>query len=365
MSHSISAALQTLQFRSPDEERKTKTAFFEQIRANLLDLLALASPGAKESFLESGAADQENFLLAPEISHLAIHATADQAEAVSEFLYKSVMAESAKTTHDTGPFEALWSVRGDFFINQSEESKEAFVFHAPQVLDHVAMDFNSPYCSFIGNEELGAAEDAPIANYAIEQMEETVQLLQQAVAPLQASFPEMVGFIQRFTYHLIGKIYANGGFSSGSNGLYIGRVVLCNIEAAPAELIAEAFVHEAAHGYLYMLETLQAWMPSVEHSRNLGSSIPSCWTGNHISLRSFSQAIFVWYTLWNFWKGAQAKNLYRADFVEQRILFIQQGFEKLDLPQLQKLAAGSIPPESMTAFQELKSSILSTSMQQT
>lgn len=361
MSNSISAALQTLQFRSPAEEGKTKTAFFEQIRSKVLNLLEMASPDAKESFLESGAADQENFILAPEISYLASHATAEQAEAVSEFLYKAVLAEFAKNTQDTGPYKALWSVRGDFFINQSEGDKEAFIFHAPQILDQVAVDFNSPYCSFITNEELGAPKDAAIANYPIEQMEEIMQVLQQAVAPLQASYPEAIRFIQQFTFHLIAKIFPNGGFSSGSNGLYIGRVVLCNIETASTELIAEAFVHEAAHGYLYMLENLQAWMPSHEHSRKLGATVPSCWTGNHISLRSFSQAIFVWYSLWNFWKGAQARSLYRAEFVEKRILFIQQGFEKLDLVHLQKLAEGTIPSQSMTVFQELKSSILSPS----
>lgn len=127
MSHPISAALQTLQFRSPAEESKTKSAFFELIRSNLLDLLGKASPGAKEAFLQSGAADQESFVLAPEISHLAIHASEEQAEVVSDFLYKAVVAESAKTTLDPRPFEALWSIRGDFFINRSGESRNNFV----------------------------------------------------------------------------------------------------------------------------------------------------------------------------------------------------------------------------------------------
>lgn len=361
MSHPISAALQTLQFRSPAEESKTKSAFFELIRSNLLDLLGKASPGAKEAFLQSGAADQESFVLAPEISHLAIHASEEQAEVVSDFLYKAVVAESAKTTLDPRPFEALWSIRGDFFINRSGESEEPFVYYAPEVIDQIALDFNSPYCAFISNEELGASDDAPVANYDMEKIEEILEQLQRAVEPMESSCSEIIRFIQQFTFHLIPKIHPAGGFSSGSNGLYIGRVVLCNIEETPAELIAEAFVHEAAHGYLYMLETLEPWMPSYEHSRKLGASVPSTWTGNHISLRSFSQAIFVWYSLWNFWKEAQTKGLYRAEFVEERISFIQQGFEKLDLAHLQNLAQGTIPVQSMAVFQELKSSILSPS----
>ncbi len=361
MEHPISAALTTLQLDSPAEEHKTKQAFFRHVRSRLLDLLGQAGDGAREAFLESGAADHEGFLLAPEISHLAIHASPDQAGAVSEFLYKAVMAEAAKTTQDTGPFNALWSIRGDFFITKGAENDTPFVYQAPRILDNIAMDFNSPYCSFISNEELGAAEGTSVGNYEMEQFETMMELLHRALAPLQSAYPEAVRFIEEFTYHLIGKTHPSGDFSSGSNGLYIGRVVLCNIETTSAELIAEAFVHEAAHGYLYMLETLQPWMPSYEHSREIGHNVPSCWTGNHISLRSFSQAIFVWYTLWQFWKKVQARNLFRAEFVERRLQFIGQGFEKLDLSHLQKLAAGTIPPTSMDAFRILQSSILSSS----
>jgi|GEM_PF-3533024 len=360
MTHPISAAIETLQFNAPQEESKTKSAFFNLIRSDLLRLMEKAPSGAKESLIESGATDLDEFMLAPEISHLALHATSDQAEAVSDFLYKAVLAEVAKSTGETGPFEALWSIRGDFFINQTQ-GEEAFVYHAPELFDGVTVDFNSPYCSFISNDELGATDESPIANYPMERMEEMMEILHQAVAPMQTSWPEIIRFIQKFTFHMIAKTLPNEGFSSGSNGLYIGRVVMCNLENTPLELIAEALVHEAAHGYLYMLETLQPWMPSQEHSRELGPSVPSCWTGNHISLRSFSQAVFVWYSLYNFWKAAQAKGLYRPEFVANRIQFIENGFEKLDMPHLQNLAKGTIPKPTMAVFQQLKSSILSPS----
>lgn len=322
----------------------------------LVDLDADA-PGFGKAIAGSGVLEDHRFVLAPEASHMVHHAEEGQEELIREVLYKSMLAEVARNSRKIVEYPSLWSISGDFFISESADGGGPFVYEAPRVNGLIPIDFVSPYCSYMNHEELGEDAESGMANYPMEDCGEIVERLEAALAPLSGSFPEIEAFLTQFTFHLVAKSNPGEDFTSGSNGFYIGRTVLANVELASPELLVEALVHEAAHGYLYMLEELSPWMADRERSIELGRNVLSCWTGNAISLRSFCQAVFIWYSLHRFWKGAENRDLYDADFVRARLHFIQAGFEKLDLDQIQGLAEGTIPPATMEVFRSIQTEI--------
>jgi HEXXH motif-containing protein len=108
--------------------------------------------------------------------------------------------------------------------------------------------------------------------------------------------------VAAWTRVIVMQFDESGQFWSGSNGQYIGRVMLVNAhrQQTTVEELADALVHEGIHGFLSMQERVEPWV----HDASLYTDAPavvSPWSGNPLPLRPFLQACFVWYGLTMFW----------------------------------------------------------------
>jgi hypothetical protein len=145
-------------------------------------------------------------------------------------------------------------------------------------------------------------------------------------------------------------------FISSSNGWYIGRTLLVNLEQVPTELVADALIHEAIHVLLYMVDEVNPWQPSLEMSTALGNTIVSPWTLNKLSIRNLVQAVFVWFGLFNFWQKALAFEKYDQEFCRNRLQFIYNGFERLQVNET--LPAEYCKPELIQLIKNIRQGIL-------
>jgi HEXXH motif-containing protein len=141
----------------------------------------------------------------------------------------------------------------------------------------------------------------------------------------------------------------SGLFWSGSNGQYIGRVMLVNphLQQTSVEEIADALVHEAIHGFLSMHERVEPWV----HNTSLytdAAAVVSPWSGNPLPVRQFLQACFVWYGLTMFW-GEHLDGAVFDQATAQRMLmralrgFCGQSFADVLWPWRDQVRAELIP----------------------
>lgn len=364
MHTSIESALSVLNFSS-ETGNLPGQATFEAYQAlardnfqELVTFLGNEDPRFFDEVSQSPFYEDRGFLISPEIWNLSNRVDRNRQDYLRKFIRTAIYAEAARAGQPERDRFPLWTVNGEYFINQNASQPEPFVFEAPLLLGRVPMDFLSPYCAFLSNDQVGEPDDAEVTNYEFSEIEALVGHFMDTLAPVEEGYPQVARFIRDYTRHLVLKVNPNALFTSGSNKTFIGRTVVTGAEKISRELLADAMVHEAAHSYLYMLEELQPWMPSWEISNNMGLAVASTWTGNKITLVSFSQAIFIWYTLFHFWTGCRERGLYDPEFIEKRLQTIQDGFRKLDLDELQKTARGTVPNTTMQTFVKTRASVL-------
>ncbi|QTE21990.1 hypothetical protein [Polaribacter cellanae] len=299
------------------------------------------------------------FIMTPEMSHILLYkkkSIKENFSLVEKLIYAEVAKETKKVLNPE--FKDLWTSDGSFFISYDNEKKDFFIYESPLLLNKIPIDFLSPFSSLMNNEEMGEKDSLQIQNYDHEEFESIIQKLEVSISPLKGTCQNVLDFIQKFTLTIIPKKHKENYFSSGSNGLYIGRTVLSNLHITSKELIVEALVHEAVHSYLYMIEVLKPWMPDFESSRKFGNQVASFWTGNLISVRSFTQAVFIWYSLYNFWKICKDKSLYDEGFINNRLNFITKGFERLKLNEIEKMTSIVFPIETKNTILAIQDKIL-------
>lgn len=298
------------------------------------------------------------FIISPEISFMILFNNSSIKE-VYPLFRKLIIAEDAKNTR-TLPHEykSLWSSDGGFFISLNERGNDFFIYEAPKLFDKTPIDFLSPFSSFIKNEEMGEDYRLKIKNYGIEEFDSIIETINDCTFPLKEDLKIIINFISTFTLSLIPKKHSKNYFTSGSNNLYIGRSVLTNLHIISREILIESLVHEAAHSYLYMLEAISPWMPDIEDSIRNGNVVTSCWTGNNISVRSFSQAIFIWFSLYNFWALCQEHELYNQEFINKRLSFIRNGFQKLNIEKVEDCFSTSFSNDTKKAINSVQNIVL-------
>ncbi|MFH6944221.1 hypothetical protein [Flavobacterium sp. FlaQc-50] len=282
----------------------------------------------EENYKELNAEEKKNLLRTPEvISKLLWQSNFDQNQLKVFFSYAIEMeGAKLKKKFDYAEYsDSSWTLDGSFFISHTGNDNFE-TFSTPYLADtKIPIDCFSVYNRM--NEEHMPKEWLS-TTYDYEEAESLTDNLTQIYNGFD---PIVKCLIQKHVYALLlRKIPEKENlFTSGSDGEYVGRIVVCNGHTVEDSVIVDALVHEAIHGLLYMIDELNVWQPSREISSEIGRTVISPWSNNSITIRNLVQAIYVWYGLYHFWDkyGVQISETYRND----RLKLISKGFLLLDL----------------------------------
>jgi hypothetical protein len=154
--------------------------------------------------------------------------------------------------------------------------------------------------------------------------------LASAMTAIEATDPCVAAFVRRFT--LVASIVTDSEgtrFSSGSVNQYVGRSIFWNAHHPSVDigLLAEALVHEAIHGFLYMHEACEPWFVEPERIPT-HPVVTSPWSGARLRLEPFTQACFVWFGLMQFWRIAERSAVFPAGRADKGVASAATGFCK-------------------------------------
>jgi hypothetical protein len=305
-----------------------------------------------------------HFLVKPEISSRLLEDGNVGDPEVCRFFAGALACELAKKTHRYASElygSSLWTANGDYLIAYDGLKKEYDEFNAPALSDNIVIDFFSPYCLKLSQEDINESATTIFECYSQEEAENIFNFLEQSIAPL-TNQKHILYLINKFNNVILVKKQLTSDrkqvFISGSDGNYIGRTHVMNPEIVREEFIAEMLVHEAIHSVLYMVEELENWMPAQADALRIGISVISNWSGNSLSVRSYFQAIYVWYGIFNFWLTALRDRIYDRKFILNRLEFISRGFVSLDINQIIKSCQLQISDLTIESVQHVKRRIL-------
>lgn len=252
------------------------------------------------------ALDEETlarFLLAPETTFRIVWRRSSSMREALAFIERALEAERARLGRPVTPGSPAWSALGDIAVTE-----EGHVHTAPTVDGLPPLDFDSPFACHLDLSGVDYIVEQPRLPLTGEDREHVLRRLKAVGAGLEATVRSVASFVRTFTKILILQADDREGFSSGSNGDYVGRSAIANPHSDHIDEcdLADAIVHESIHGLLYMHEAGRHWVTREE----LYAPTPrlvSPWSGTVLPVRPFLQACFVWYGLANFWAHAMLR----------------------------------------------------------
>jgi HEXXH motif-containing protein len=225
----------------------------------------------------------------------------------------------------------------------------------------IPVDFESPYALSVDLEGTNARRAEPETPLSTEEQRQVRGKIAIAIAGVAATGEEVDWFTRRFTKALVvlPDPASPDKFSSGSTGQFVGRSALGNaqLEKVTPAKTAEALVHEAIHGYLYMGEQRQPWLLDVDLYAT-EERIASPWTGAGLNLRPFLQACFVWYGLLRFWGKAAARGAFPLEEARERMVQAAIGFLKSPLLDNVSGVADRLAPELLAAIETMQGDVI-------
>jgi hypothetical protein len=240
-------------------------------------------------------------LTAPETSFRLLYGCGRDDRAVARFLLEAVHAEQIRQGDLRQSDALLWTALGDTRFARAKSETW------PQSDRLPPLDFGSPYAATVDLSGQDRTEFPARPTFSADEQQKILLLLLQAIRQVEQTLDLVADFVRRFNKVVI--LQKDGEaptkFSSGSNGHYVGRTFLANPQLPAVECLADALVHEAIHGLLYMGEQLEPWF--TDPAARSSPRIPSPWTGSILTLPSYLQACFVWFGLLNFWSLAYAR----------------------------------------------------------
>jgi hypothetical protein len=272
---------------------------------------------------EAGETAFNRFLGAPETSRRLLWPGIYQSEA-EEFFDVSLRAEIAFAGGPAHFGEETWTALGDAALYPGGER---FVW--PQEPGMMPLDFGSPRARKIDLTGAEFETETPREPYSIADLEAALRKVREALRGVSEACPEAGRFIAGFNKILVIQPdpAAPRRSSSGSNGQFVGRSFVTNVQSPDVtpEAVADAVVHEGIHGVLYMQQVMQPWGPS-ELVYNQVPMLASPWTGRILPLRSFVEACFVWYGLLHFWCHALSNKVFECGEVRHHLSRALKGF---------------------------------------
>lgn len=242
-------------------------------------------------------------------------------------------------------YPSFWTLDGGVFMRDRGD-EEHVVFEAPKLYDKIILDFFSEVNATLGSDDyLSFDTDDVMEDYSFEEAEELMDHLDKCLEPIDEP---VLSLLTNFIHVVHFRKSPTQATSSSTNGGLIGRVLIGNAQLYNYELFAEAMVHEATHGVLFMLNELEEWMPGTKEHNSNDHHIPSPWTGNLLTPRNLFQACFVWYGIYQFFQSYGAKYPDQK-VVNDRMALISKGFQDLKTELLLKDRF----PETYSAIQQM------------
>jgi hypothetical protein len=295
-------------------------------------------------------------LRAPRSSRRLLWPRAGEAARTRRFLRAALLAERQVLGLNGGPLSAGWTADCRAYIR----SNGSVVAQPTLSNGLIPLDLRSPHARSLdlmgGSRIVRDVRSTPSTETATR----TVERLEAAWRGILAAGGTTAGCVAAWTRVIVPQSSPSGLFWSGSNGEYVGRVVLVNIaeERVSIEEIVDALVHEAIHGFLYMHESLEPWVLDLSLYTDEGA-IVSPWSGTLLPVRPFMQACFVWYGLTMFWAqhvGSGAFDQERTYYLLGRAL---AGFRGDSLADLLAPSRDAIRPELVDLIDELQQTVRS------
>jgi hypothetical protein len=317
-----------------------------------------------DSILQLNDESLKSYLWQPEVSHRLLNYTHLQTTDLAAFFHTTLAAETARTTHIFDHKllgDQIWSGNGDYMIAYDDKTGSFDEYEAPKIAGVVPLDFFSPYCMCLSQEEINESKSSKFSLYSIKEAEDLYNFMDESVEPI-LDHSQIIELIRQFNNVFMVKkqICENGKqqYISGSDGYFIGRTHIMNPDIVSKEFIAEVFVHEAIHSVLYIIEENRPWMPDMEKAKQVGLNVKSNWSGNLLTLRSYFQAIFVWFGIYNFWEICLSKKIYELEFVTNRLEFVRKGFQTLDIDDVVKKYCLKLPQNTIETIKAAKNIII-------
>jgi hypothetical protein len=218
------------------------------------------------------------------------------------FLAGALNAEAALAA-GTDLEPGQWTALGDFYVARDSDRpidlrtgawQDGRSFAAPRLDGLIPLDCSSPNvetCRLQGDRE----EASPADIRSIDAM------LQRALALIEAACPATADAIRWFVKVVVvaKSVGAPKGHSSSSSPSHRGRVLLRDCHVAAVEGLMDSLVHEATHQVLYAVECTEHLADDVN-----APLLVSPWSGTPLTVHSYVQACFVWYSLAHFWRAA-------------------------------------------------------------
>jgi len=275
--------------------------WFEQELELRLDELVLEHPeyaAVAEALQVLPAGHRASFLRSPSVSSVLFHggdAPADGAGLLERLLMGELVVLGLLPQL---PDEAHWTADGSQRLPALPEEHQ---YRSIRGLPNVALDLASPFR--FPDDEYGIAGGT--VPYEAADLENAVERVSAATGVLE-SIPPALELVDTFTETLAlrREPAAERGFQSSTFSGLVGLVRLANADLPGVSpgLVAEALVHEATHGMLYMHEEVDGPFITDESANHEGVESP--WTGTTIRLQSLLHACAVWLAIHSYWQRA-------------------------------------------------------------
>lgn len=326
---------------------------------SLLEQLKNVHPATYDSWQDKiSLLSAENFhpsFLKPEFTDKLLNYKPKYFDWVINMLDGYLDAEIAKASggFDIDKYKQLWTCNGDFLLKYDPASGTFKSFESFMFSERTFMDFFSPACFDDNNkEEIGREPGVAVGPFEIDEAMAIGELMMDSISPLEEHFLAPLQLIDRCTNVIVMKKYSGDEyFYSSSNGAYIGTSYLVNPQVANAEMIINALVHEATHSLILAIDVCDQWMPGHSDPRT-EQQIASHWTGRPLPIRSYLQAQFVWFGLYNFWKHAVDRKIYNQSYAAERLTYISNGFKKMQPVKLEEIGIDAKAVDTIRLMQQ-------------
>ncbi|QHI36940.1 hypothetical protein IMCC3317_23100 [Kordia antarctica] len=329
----ITIAKKALEFSTSNflEYNKVVDAEFSVLVDTNMKKLVAAYPILKKTFDNLPKEQQNELMFAPEMLRLLFYPDGILGdEKLEHFLGMVIEAQNAKITakFDHKKYgRSIWTANGSFMISFDEKTNTFSTFHQSCLSNtEITQDYFSHFNLMNSADENHFSEEVVPSLYSFEEADVLELKIDETYDKLETSFQD---FVRLFTNVLLLKKTNIDSFKSVTDNTHINRVIICNGHSVELEILAEAFMHEATHGLLTIIDIFNQWQPGNEETTILGRTIRSPWTGNLLTIKNLVQAVYVWYGLYNFW-GTKPAN-FDLKYAEDRVEFIAEGFKKLDM----------------------------------
>jgi hypothetical protein len=275
--------------------------------------------------------------------------TRDKAR-IRKLLSAALTAERALLGLETPTGFSGWTADYRAFIRAS-----GHIEVQPTLAGCIPIDVRSPHARSIDLWGGSRIQHPPRKTPSPEAAERLVARAERAWQGINAADVAVANCVTAWTRVIVAQSEDSGKFWSGSNGQYVGRVVLANADAArsPVEELADAIVHEAIHGFLYMHEYVEPWVKGYSLYTDEGA-IASPWSGSLLPVRPFMQACFVWYGLAMFWALHVGANTFDQQQTYYQLGRALVGFRSGALADLLLPWKTEVSPEMIELIDELQ-----------